>query len=325
MRILRYLILGVILSFGILGMCNCGNNNSAELYPMPNENDEWGYVDRSGEWVIEPQFSNAYDFQDGIARVYEASDGSYGYIDSNGKWIIEPQYLDAGDFSEGLASVTKKDWEITIFNGENDKNGGSGYLYGYIDKSGECVLKPHYAVAERFVKGVAYVEEYQDIEIGDSVVWHNEISDYITDENGNKYASAVDMSCDSVVPKYISASGETVEVDYPEDAVEINDNRGRYYDVEDDAYGYVDGKGNKKIPAIYEDANEFSEGLALVQDSTTDLWGFIDADGKWVIAPNYDEARSFHDKCAFIIDADGTYGYIDKNGKWIIKKAGYYD
>ena len=68
-------------------MCNCGNNNSAELYPMPNENDEWGYVDRSGEWVIEPQFSNAYDFQDGIARVYEASDGSYGYIDSNGKWI----------------------------------------------------------------------------------------------------------------------------------------------------------------------------------------------------------------------------------------------
>ena len=102
MRILRYLILGVILSFGILGMCNCGNNNSAELYPMPNENDEWGYVDRSGEWVIEPQFSNAYDFQDGIARVYEASDGSYGYIDSNGKWIIEPQYLDAGDFSEGL-------------------------------------------------------------------------------------------------------------------------------------------------------------------------------------------------------------------------------
>ena len=62
-----------------------------------------------------------------------------------------------------------------------------------------------------------------------------------------------------------------------------------------------------------------------MQDSTTDLWGFIDADGKWVIAPNYDEARSFHDKCAFIIDADGTYGYIDKNGKWIIKKAGYYD
>lgn len=133
------------------------------------------------------------------------------------------------------------------------------------------------------------------------------------------------MSCDSLVPKYISASGETVEVDYPDDAVEINDNRGQYYDAEDDAYGYVDGKGNKKISAIYEDANEFSEGLALVQDSTTDLWGFIDADGKWVIAPNYDEARSFHNECAFVIDPDGTYGYIDKNGEWIIKKQGYYE
>ena len=32
--------------------------------------------------------------------------GLYGYIDRTGKMIIKPQFVDARDFSEGLARVT---------------------------------------------------------------------------------------------------------------------------------------------------------------------------------------------------------------------------
>ena len=65
----------------------------------------YGFIDKSGKVVIEPQFDNVSAFSEGLAQVEK--DDKWGFIDKNGKVVIEPQYDYVRDFSEGLAEVCK--------------------------------------------------------------------------------------------------------------------------------------------------------------------------------------------------------------------------
>src|SRR5947209_9144782 len=97
---------------------------------------KWGYVDKSGNIVIRPQFDDAFKFSDGLARVkiknkqsyidkYNTSvDGLEGYIDRTGKFLIAPQFTYANDFSEGLARVRVEGKDV------------------FIDRTGKIVLRP---------------------------------------------------------------------------------------------------------------------------------------------------------------------------------------
>jgi len=69
-------------------------------YPI---SDTWGYIDKTGKTVIEPQFDDARNFQEELARV--KINKKWGYIDKTGKMVIEPQFDRAFGFSEGLANV----------------------------------------------------------------------------------------------------------------------------------------------------------------------------------------------------------------------------
>lgn len=68
-------------------------------------NGKWGYVDRTGWFVIEPRFNEAKPFIDGLAFVkiggYDAkavihviglldSSGKWGYIDKTGAYVWQP-------------------------------------------------------------------------------------------------------------------------------------------------------------------------------------------------------------------------------------------
>lgn len=106
---------------------------------------KWGYVDETGEIVIEPQFGSAGQFaRNGlaVASIEVDSGYKYGYIDKTGAYAISPQFDDAYDFADnGLASVM------------------SGDLYGYIDAKGEYVIEPQFVSAGDFDReGLALVQ-----------------------------------------------------------------------------------------------------------------------------------------------------------------------
>lgn len=120
---------------------------------------KWGYVNSNGQLVINPQFDNAGEFQEGRARVclgkpcswWDASPGDsrWGYIDVSGKVVVTPQYASASSFSEGLASVCTGDCT------ESDASKPSSR--GYIDRDGKLVIPMQFGLAGDFKEGLAQV------------------------------------------------------------------------------------------------------------------------------------------------------------------------
>lgn len=68
-----------------------------------------GYMDTNGKEVIPPKFPAGYAFmENGLARV-TAENELDGFINKQGEFIIEPKYEWATDFRFGLAAVKSKD------------------------------------------------------------------------------------------------------------------------------------------------------------------------------------------------------------------------
>jgi hypothetical protein len=98
---------------------------------------KFGYIDKTGEFVINPQFEFAGSFSEGLAPVQLG--GVWGYIDKTGKYQINPQFEYEDSFSEGLARVK-------TLNG-----------WGYVDKTGKYVISPQFDHAGQFAGGLAFV------------------------------------------------------------------------------------------------------------------------------------------------------------------------
>ena len=68
---------------------------------------KWGFVDASGNMVIEPQYEQAKSFGNGLAPVRVGD--LWGYISSNGEWRIECQFEDCLPFSTNGIAAVKED------------------------------------------------------------------------------------------------------------------------------------------------------------------------------------------------------------------------
>lgn len=131
--------------------------NSSEGLAAVCIHELWGFVDATGQFVIEPQFPKVGRFSHGLAPAIQRGSRrpdqyreQYGYIDHTGRFVIQPQFIDAEPFNEGLAPV---------------KVGGNEYGYGgewgYIDMTGQFVILPQFedtlGAVSGFSEGLAAV------------------------------------------------------------------------------------------------------------------------------------------------------------------------
>jgi hypothetical protein len=113
----------------------------------------YGYIDTTGKVVVEPRFTRAYDFSEGLAIVLVPGTGTtparYGYIDTSGNMAIEAKFSEEVlPFHDGYAAVQKTNGKVV-----------------FIDRQGN-VASPEYRDARRFCNGYAFVEvEYNDIRV----------------------------------------------------------------------------------------------------------------------------------------------------------------
>ncbi len=53
-----------------------------------SDGGKWGYIDKHGNWVVEPSFDGAKPFEGGLARVKVGT--KWGYINRSGAYVWEP-------------------------------------------------------------------------------------------------------------------------------------------------------------------------------------------------------------------------------------------
>jgi len=102
-----------------------------------NKDGKFGYINKSGDMVIPPQFDRAMSFCEGLGRV--GIGDKQGYIDETGKIVIPLQFAEAYPFREGLAGARIDE------------------KFGYIDKTGAFVIQPQFDHVEPFFEGLAAV------------------------------------------------------------------------------------------------------------------------------------------------------------------------
>lgn len=142
-------------------------------------NDKIGFINTKGEWIIVPAYDKARAFVNGLAPV--SNDKKWGYINESGEQVIDFNFYDAETFSkDGLAPVKEKklwgfidasgkmvipaEYKITagglsLFSKNNLKGFRNGLArvklkkgWGFITKTGEPLAGKWYENAENFSK-----------------------------------------------------------------------------------------------------------------------------------------------------------------------------
>ena len=168
-------------------------------------NNKWGYIDSTGNFVIEPQYETVGKFSDGIAKVMV--NGVWAYIDKAGNYISDIRYINCTDFNNGLAAVlthNNADWQFINKSGEiafplkfqyaSQFSDGLALvmkddLFGYIDVNGEMAIKNNLLYGEDFYRGAAVVYDDWGMHYMNkkgekfyTIMYNEEIDDYLPSE-----------------------------------------------------------------------------------------------------------------------------------------------
>ncbi len=254
---------------------------------------KYGYINTEGELVIPMIYKIAYDFSEGLAAVWEGSRA--GYIDKTGDYVIEPQFdWYANSFSEGLAAVKYRDASSpyafvidkegqVVFESEYYTSigefhdgrasvqmiGGFACLYGYIDTNFELVIPPITSGLTRDLPnsdfsdgfGIMYVEI--DEETAKKVyvdVDGNILGDYLFDKAYDFFDGLAYAERDGICG-YIDTTGEFVLTD----GYQGTFREGLLRKVADGKVGFTDKTGKIVIEPVYDkQLTEFENGYAIV-------------------------------------------------------------
>jgi hypothetical protein len=349
MKILRVILFTCIAALGISPQSQTQRKDPGKLFPI-RQNQQWGFIDKSGKVVISPQFQavggtmEGKGFSEGLAwvcfgrctRPPETGDTN-GYIDATGQIVINPRFEEADSFSEGLARV---------------RIGGKS---GFIDRTGKIVINPQYVYADLFSEGLAvaetsgkafYIDKTGRIAIDPKPPSYMHLIPAQTARKFSEGLAAVgfrsDVGKQDIKWGYFNRTGKLVIPPqfYDENSPKLNFSEGLVIITVSGKSGYMDRTGKIVINPQFRLANSFSEGLACVGvgEYPNIKFGFIDKTGRFVINPQFAAAGDiphlgnsggFSDGLAavgvgstnpnpFKNSNDLKYGYIDKTGKLVI-------
>ncbi|GAA4465633.1 hypothetical protein GCM10023093_18170 [Nemorincola caseinilytica] len=142
------------------------------LCGVMNSNGYWGFVNATGDLVIDHVYDNVYPFKDGKAKIMLR--GKWGVIDKVGRSVLPPRYNDVdldGDMflvkkgskwgwldAEGNELIPIRFADAYPFHGNTLAAARLGEKWGYIDGYGKYEIPARYDFAFGFDGGHALVE-----------------------------------------------------------------------------------------------------------------------------------------------------------------------
>lgn len=328
-------LFAVIIAITFLQSCEGGGKSVSDIKLIPvKSGKDFQYIDKEGKIVINPQFSEATIFRNGLALVKTSgNEPKWGFISEDGKFAITANYKSATVFSDDLAWVVSKNSPPTAINRDGKikftlqdaetvkifKEGLSAFSivdnndvkWGFVDKKGNVKINPQFSKTGNFSNGKCAV-------LNSDGKWG-----YIDKEGKILINYQFDEAKKFVDGKAIVALGEKTGVIDEKGKYIINpqysamlDDGSKYLIEQDQKWGWCDKQGKIIINPQFGQAFPFMENnLAAVKSGKS--WGYIDIDGKIVINPQFDVAAPFNGKLALVV-SNSKVGFVDTDGKYII-------
>ena len=259
------------------------------------KNSKYGFIDQTGNIVIDTQYDFARSFSEELAAVSlggswdidgDYIDGKWGFTDRTGKVVVPIIYDKVCDFSEGFAAVVE------------------GNKLGFVDITGKIVIPPtyNYGMYEEYY----FRNDLAVVTIGD----FDSPGFSVIDKTGNP---AFDFNYD-----YAKLTG------YSEGMLAVGVDGdwgfgGSYYlgrSYNGGKYGFIDTDGNEIIAPIYDYVDDFHEGIAVVYKDGK--LGAIDKEGNVVVPIIYTDISRSSEGLLCVCNDEGKWGYVDNTGKVVI-------
>ena len=215
--------------------------------------DQWGFIDTTGEFVIDPSYSGTYigSFSDGLVNVVDKytvyhTPKTWVYVDTQGNKILGP-YQNASSFTNGAAAVTLITDEV--------------YKTGYIDTEGEFLLE--FSSEEKLAPTGSYSENLFAVRDTRMQI-----------EEGKCSIGFMDKDKEWVIEPQFCWVGLFVDGLAPVSRAEANSAVG--------PYGYINTAGEMVIEELYNYPTNFSGGCALVRWNQFNSMGLIDTAGEMI-------------------------------------------
>ncbi len=314
---MKHFKLLMLIFFGTIFQSTAQHFIPGHFFHPAFEKGKYGYINSTGQWVINPKFEWCDYFYEGKAIAKEK--GKYGFIDVKGEWIVKPTYDTVKHYSEGFAAVAAKSeegrlyWELldttgrqlnlkvpALSNITSVKNGRAigtedGFMnFYFFNKKGDTAFS-----ARGF-----YLDENRISDFSEGLlhVYFGEYRSTFIDTSGKNWGKGDYDLCGDFHDGMAWVQSEL-------------------------KYGYINTSGKLTIASQYDSVGDFSEGIALVKlkmkiepnemQLKDGVAGYIDKEGKTITPPIYTAGTGFNDGLAFV-KYKGLYGFIDTDGKVVI-------
>ncbi len=246
----------------------------------------FGYLNRAGEWAIEPRFSRASAFAEGLALV-EDDQERCSYVRPDGTAAFDGRWKAAWSFRNGLAAIA--------FKGR----------WGIIDSKGRELVAPTYRVPHQLMDFPRL--DYLPEALG-PLSFHGDRALF---QDENKKWGYLDTDGRVSIPPTFERAGYFSEGFAPVAKKVKGKTR----------WGVIDPAGEVIGPFSIETMSPFgvfANGLAPAArtlDGWT-KWGFVRPDASVAIEPQYTAVGRFYEGLAEAF-VDGRLHYIDTTGRVI--------
>jgi len=322
---------------------------------------KFGFIDRSGKFVIDATLRLPTQFRDRRALVRDNST-TVVCIDESGREVFQGQSTTGSsgvsrgwvyaDFSQELSRVGK-----VLLN----SSGQATILYGYVGANGATVIQPKFGGAGNFSERLAparlpaagskwgyiarsgaftippqfdeqpgaFSEGLAAVKVGGRFGYIDKMGEIVVEpayRSARPFRSGLARVGTPVGPAVIDRTGTVLLK--PATGLDGDFHDGMARIEVDGKYGFMNNSLQVAVPPTYERAEEFSEGLAAVH--VNGKWGYIDRSGKTVVPPAFRTVQPFYGGLALVNRPGGLptaswkpdTGYIDRTGKFIWKFTG---
>lgn len=272
----------------------------------------WGAINTGGEFVIQPAAWGPCRFHDGLANI--SVKGKWGIIDRHGEFLVSQRYDYIGPFRDGLALFRL---------GEGNRG-----RYGFLDKNGSEAIPPLFHDAKEFSEGLAaasvgslwgYIAPSGVFQIKPQFDGSGKGKRWPDTRAGRFVNRLAPVWSGQDYYRFIDTKGRYAFEGGFDDANSFSE--GRAVIKQGNRFGFIDTEGSVRIECRFTLARDFSEGMARVEEKESRIGfsppsGFIDVQGRMVIQPTFFSAESFRDGLC-LVTTQGSIGYIDKTGGFL--------